>query len=56
MRFGLSIVVVIPRFLWAAMSGHAISIGPSCRMGNFEGVKNWFLTSYYSLVVRMGVS
>ena len=25
-------------------------------MDNFEGVKNWFLTSCYSLVVRMGVS
>ena len=28
----------------------------NCRMGNFKGVKNWFLTSCYSLVVRMGFS
>ena len=27
-----------------------------CRMGNFEDVKNWFLASCYSLVVRMGFS
>ena len=27
-----------------------------CKMDNFEGVKNQFLTSCYSLVVKMGVS
>ena len=26
-----------------------------CRMDNFEGVKNWFLASCYSLVVRIGL-
>ena len=35
---------------------YEVNVFVMCRMGNFEGVKNWFLVSCYSLVVRMGFS